>query len=176
VVRCVHRRQLRCERVLANRRQRVDDVACWGLGQLGAGLERVVGFGRGEPRGGGACRQSDRSSWGSVARTESLKDGAADIAGPQWYAACIGGSCAVSGCLRTAGNALMMLRVAGCGGFARGWSGWWGLGGASRGAVVHAVNYIGDDGAASLAPSLLRMAQLTSLYLPGTLQDRRQLL
>ncbi len=50
-----------------------------------------VGSARGEPRGGGACRQLDRSSWGSVAGTESRKDDAADVAGPRRYAACIGG-------------------------------------------------------------------------------------
>ncbi len=42
--------------------------------------------------------------------------------------------------------------------------------GASRGVAVRAVNQIGDDGAASLAPSLFRMAQLTSLDLSGTLR------
>jgi hypothetical protein len=35
---------------------------------------------------------------------------------------------------------------------------------------VRAVNGIGDDGAASLAPSLLGMPQLTSLDLGGTLR------
>ena len=49
-------------------------------------------------------------------------------------------------------------------------AGGWGLRGASRGAAVRADNQIGDDGAASLAPSLLRMAQLTSLDLGGTLR------
>jgi hypothetical protein len=44
----------------ANAGKCADDIACCGLGQLRAGQERVVGFGRGEPRGGGACRQSDR--------------------------------------------------------------------------------------------------------------------
>jgi hypothetical protein len=34
---------------------------------------------------------------------------------------------------------------------------------------MHAVNAIGDDGAASLAPSLARMTQLTTLELCGTL-------
>jgi hypothetical protein len=34
---------------------------------------------------------------------------------------------------------------------------------------MRAGNEIGDDGVASLAPSLLRMAQLTSLNLWGTL-------
>ena len=41
-------------------RQCVHDAACCGLGRLRAGLERVVGIARGEPRGGGACRQLDR--------------------------------------------------------------------------------------------------------------------
>ena len=39
---------------------------------------------------------------------------------------------------------------------------------AGRGAAVCADNQIGDDGAASLAPSLEKMAQLTSLHLYGT--------
>ena len=41
-----------------------------------------------------------------------------------------------------------------------------------RGAAVRAGNYIGDDDwPASLAPSLLRMTQLTLLNLSGTLCD-----
>ncbi len=41
---------------------------------------------------------------------------------------------------------------------------------------MRAGNDIGADGAASLAPSLLQMTQLTSLDLHGTLcADRRQL-
>ena len=58
----------------------------------------------------------------------------------------------------------------GWGGCARGCSRWWGLRGASRGAVVRAGNEFGADGAASLAPSLGRMTQLTSLHLSGTLR------
>ncbi len=42
--------------------------------------------------------------------------------------------------------------------------------GASRGAAVRAGNRIGDDGAASLAPSLGRMTQLTMLDLRGMLR------
>ena len=41
--------------------------------------------------------QSYRHSGSGVAGTESRKDGAADDAEPQRYAACIGGSCTVSG-------------------------------------------------------------------------------
>ncbi len=41
--------------------------------------------------------------------------------------------------------------------------------GVDRGATVRAGNWIGDDWAASLAPSSLRMTQLTSLDLGGTL-------
>jgi hypothetical protein len=78
----------------------------------------------------------------------------------------IGWACAVA----NAGNVVMMLRVVGWGGWARGCSGRWGLRGESRGAAVRAGNRIGDDGAASLAPSLGRMAQLTSLDLGGTLR------
>jgi hypothetical protein len=70
-----------CERRLC-----MDDVACCGPGQLRAGLSRAVGIARGGPRGGGACRQSDRSSWGSVAFTESRMDDAADVAEPVWCA------------------------------------------------------------------------------------------
>ena len=76
----------------------------------------------------------------------------------------IGWACAVA----NAGNVVMMLRAVGRGGWAIGCSGWWGLRGASRGAAVRAGNQIGDDGAASLAPSLGRMAQLTSLNLSCT--------
>jgi hypothetical protein len=64
----------------------------------------------------------------------------------------------------------MMLRAVVRGGCARGCSGWWDLRGASEGAAVRAGNRIGDDGAASLAPSLGRMTQLTSLDLSGTLR------
>ena len=45
------------------------------------------------------------------------------------------------------------------------------LRGASRGAMVRAGNWIGDNGAASLAPSLGGMTQLTTLNLSGTLRD-----
>ncbi len=83
----------------------------------------------------------------------------------------IGGSWRCERVLANAGNVLMMLRAVGLGGRRRGSSGWWGLRGASRGAAVRADNRIGDDGAASLAPSLLRMTQLTSLDLGGTLHD-----
>jgi hypothetical protein len=62
---------------------------------------RAVGWGgcvRRDAAGGGAlrwasrgaavaCRQSVRSSWGSVAGTESRKDGAADVTAPLLYAA-----------------------------------------------------------------------------------------
>jgi hypothetical protein len=65
----------------------------------------------------------------------------------------------------------MMLCAVGWGGCLRRCSGWWGLRGASRGAVVRADNRIGPAGAASLAPSLGRMAQLTTLNLGGTLRD-----
>ena len=47
-------------------------------------------------------------------------------------------------------------------------AGGWGLRGASRGAAVRADN--GIEAAASLAPSLGRMTQLTSLDLSGTLR------
>ncbi len=129
----------------------------------------MVGLARGEPRGGGACRQSDRSSWGGVAGTESRKDGAADVTGPQLYAACIGGSWRCERVLANAGGAWMVCVAGGVVG-RRAVAGGWGLRGASRGAAVHADNWIGDDGAASLAPSLGRMTQLTSLHLSCTLR------
>ncbi len=88
----------------------------------------VVGWGgavvRGAVAGGGGCegraegrrvpcRQSDRKLSGSVAGTESRKDDAADVAGPQRYAACIGGSWRCERVLAKAGNVMMMLRVVG---------------------------------------------------------------
>jgi hypothetical protein len=82
----------------------------------------------------------------------------------------IGGSWGCSRVLATAGNVVMTLLAVGWGGWERGCSGSWGLRRASRGAAVRAVNQIEDDGAASLAPSLLRMTQLTSLYLSSTLR------
>ena len=50
-------------------------------------------------------------------------------------------------------------------------AGGWGLRGAGRGVAVRAGNQIRADGAASLAPSLGRMTQLTSLNLMGTMCD-----
>ncbi len=43
------------------------------------GLEREVGFARGEPKGGGACRELHRSSWGGIVEVEcpSIMHGAA---------------------------------------------------------------------------------------------------
>ncbi len=135
-----------------------------GWGGCARGCSGWAEFARGEPRGGGACRNLDRSSWGSVACTESLTDDAADGAGPQRYAACIGGSCAVSGCLRSPAmhGRCCVLRA---GADARGAvAGGRGLRGASRGAAVRAVCQID-----AVAPSLGRMSQLTSLDLCGTL-------
>ena len=47
--------------------------------RLHAELDRVVGFARGEPRGGGACRELHRSSWGGIVEVEcpSIMHGAA---------------------------------------------------------------------------------------------------
>ncbi len=73
----------------------------------------MVGLARGEPRGGGACRQSDSSSWGSIAGTESLTDDAADVAESLWYAACIGGQLRCERVLANAGCALMILLLYG---------------------------------------------------------------
>ena len=103
--------QLGWERVLANAGKSADDVVCCGLGRGCSGWWEFV---RGEPRGGGACRQLDQLSWGSVAGTESRKDGSADVAGPLWYAACIGGQLRCERMLAAAGCALM-LRAAGWG-------------------------------------------------------------
>ncbi len=73
--------------------------------------------------------------------------------------------------LANAGNVLMMLRVrygvVACEAVANGG----GLRGVRRGAAMRAGNGIGDDGAASLAPSLGRMTQLTTLDLSGTLRE-----
>ena len=82
----------------------------------------------------------------------------------------IGCSWGCSRVLASAGNALMMLRAVVRGGCARGCSGWWDVRGASRGAAARADNEMEEAGAASLAPSLLRMTQLTSLDLSGTLR------
>ena len=95
----------------------------------------VGGVSRGEPRGGGACSHRHRSSWGSVAGTESRTDGAAVVAGPQWYAACIGGQLRCERVLANAGCAWMMLHGMGWGSCTRGCSGWLGFRGASRGAA-----------------------------------------
>jgi hypothetical protein len=81
----------------------------------------------------------------------------------------IGGSLCCERVLANACSALMMMRAVGRGGCARGCSRWWGLRSASRGAAVRADNQIEADGAASLAPSLGRMTQLTTLDLGGTL-------
>ena len=81
----------------------------------------------------------------------------------------IGGSWGCERVLAKAGNTVVM-RAVGWGGCARGCRGWWDLRGASRGAAVRADNQIDAAGAASLAPSLGRMAQLTSLDLSGTLR------
>ena len=82
----------------------------------------------------------------------------------------IGGSWRCERLLASAGCAWMMCVAGGVvelGAVAGGW----GLRGAIRVAAVRAGNYIEDDGAASLAPSLGRMAQLTSLDLSCTLCD-----
>ena len=65
----------------------------------------VEGGGTSEGRAEGVFRQSDRSSWGSIAGTESLEDGAAEVAGPQPYAACICGQLRCERVLATAGGA-----------------------------------------------------------------------
>ncbi len=80
-----------------------------------------------ENNSAGACRQSDRTRWGSVAGTEPRKDDAADVAGPRWYSACIGGQLRCERVLANAGNAWMTLRAVGWGVCARGCSGLVGL-------------------------------------------------
>jgi hypothetical protein len=160
---------LRCERVLASAGNVVMMLRAVGRGGWAIGCSGWVGLARGEPRGGGSCRQLHRSSWCSMAGTESRKDDAADVAGPQLYAAGIGSSWRCERVLASAGCA-RMLCVAG-GVVALGAvAGGWGLRGASRGAAARADSDIEAAGAASLAPSLGRMAQLTSLDLGGTLR------
>jgi hypothetical protein len=87
------------------------------------------------------------------------------------YATCIGGACAVGGCLQPPAvhGWCCVLRDAGWGGCWRGCSGRPLARGESRRCDA-ADNQIGDDGVASLAPSLLMMTQLTSLHLSGTLR------
>ncbi len=85
------------------------------------------GFASGEPRGGCACRKCDQLSWGSVAGTESPMDDAADIAEAQLYACVHGRQLRCKRMCANAGCALMILRVAGLGGCARGCSVWWGV-------------------------------------------------
>ncbi len=79
-------------------------------------------------------------------------------------AACIGGQLRCERMLANAGCAWMLLRAVGLGGCARGCSYLWDF------ARVRADNQIEAAGVALLAPSLGRMAQLTSLGLSGTLR------
>jgi hypothetical protein len=82
----------------------------------------------------------------------------------------IGGSLRCERVLASAGCAWMVCVTGGVvalGAVAGGGS----LRGASRGVAVRADNEFGDDGAASLAPSLLRMTQLTFLNLSCTLLE-----
>ncbi len=97
-------------------------------------------------------------------------DGAADVAETLGYACVHRHELRCEGLLANAGCAWMMLRA---GAVVRGAvaGDQWGLRAAtrSRAAAVRAGNQIGDDGAASLAPSLRWMTQLTSLDLNSTL-------
>ena len=62
--------QLRCERLLANAGDALMMMGAVGWGGCGQGCSgRWWYFVRGGPRGGGACRHSDPSSWGSIAGT-----------------------------------------------------------------------------------------------------------
>jgi len=73
--------------------------------------------------------------------------------------------------LANAGCAWMMLHAVGWGGLRAGLQRVVRLAtGRAEGAAVRAGNKIGDDGTASLAPSLARMEQLTSLSLTCTLR------
>ena len=76
-----------CSRVLANAGNALMMLRAVGWGGCAQGCSGW-GLARGEPRGGGACRQSDQSRLGSVAGTETLEDDATDVAGSQQYAAC----------------------------------------------------------------------------------------
>ncbi len=78
----------RCERVLANAGCAPMMLRAVGWGGWARGCSGWWGL-RAASRGAAvACRQSDWSRWGSVACTESRKDGASVVAGPQLYAAC----------------------------------------------------------------------------------------
>jgi hypothetical protein len=117
--------QLRCERVLAAAGCALMMLRAAGWGRCVWGCIGWWGFARGEPRGGGACRQLLWRGWGSVAGTESRGDDAADVAGPQWYASCIGAAALRAG---ACGRRLVMDDVACCGlgqMRARGCSGRW---------------------------------------------------
>ncbi len=114
----MHRLGLRCERVHATAGRAWMMLCAVGWGGCARGCSGWWKFARGEPRGSGACRQSDPSSWGSVAGTESRKDGAADVARPPWYAGFIGGQLRCERVHANAGCALMMLRAVGWGGCA----------------------------------------------------------
>ena len=157
---CVYRGQLRWERLLrtlANALMMLHDL---GWGGCARGWSGWWGLARGaEVR---RCVQAMRST---------QPGHAADIAGPRWYAARIGGQLRWERVLANAGCALMMLRAVGLGAVVHGAAaGGGGLRGAGRGAAVHAGNRIRAGWAASLAPRLLRMTQLTSLNLRGTLR------
>ncbi len=90
----------------------------------------------------------------------------------------IGGSWGCERVLASAGNTVMMLWAVGCGLRVVGRGvvpGGGACEGRAEGRRVRADNGIEAAGAASLAPSLERMAQLTTLDLGGTLCHRRQL-
>ena len=149
----------------------MDDDGFCGLRPLRAGRSGWVGVMRGASRG--AAVRAD--NWVSAAGAASL---APSLGGMTQLTTLnlsgtlsdIGGSWCCERVLASAGCAMMMLRVVGWGGYALGRSGWWGLRGASRGTAVRADNQIGAAGAASLAPSLGVMTQLTSLNLNSTLR------
>ena len=142
---------------------------------------RAEAVGRGAVAGGGACEErAEGRQWRAGNRIGAA--GAASLAPSLGRMTQLTSLNLCSTLRASAGLALwvgacerrqwggMILCVAGRGGCARGCSGWWGLRGASRGAAVRAGNQIEAAGAASLAPSLLIMTQLTSLDLSGTLR------
>jgi hypothetical protein len=68
----VHRLQLLCERVATNAGCALMMLHAVGWGGLRAGLQRVVGFAKGEPRGGGVCADNLIGDDGTASLAPSL--------------------------------------------------------------------------------------------------------
>jgi hypothetical protein len=172
VVRCVHRRQLRCERVLANAGCAWMLMRAVGWGGCARGCSGWWGFARGASRGAAVRAVNDFGDDGAASLAPSLgrmaQLTALDLRSTlrcvhRRPAALRAGACERRRCADDAaccglGRLGAVVAVVGD------------LQGASRGAAVRSGNRIGADGAASLAPSLVRMTQLTALDLRGTLR------